>query len=168
MVVEKRQVERTHLLGQSRLDIGPDGGRYLTCQPSRGIGALVIVQRSSPASTTSRRRRPPPAACSQVTLSTVVRTRNIPGAVGPSSPRREAFSPVVWTTVLIAVGFNVVVQPELFRGMEPLGRMTVSGFPDAHTDAFRYGLIGAYASILQGLVRSYFHADLRLTYTSLP
>ena len=68
MVVEKRQVERTHLLGQSRLDIGPDGGRYLTCQPSRGIGALVIVQRSSPASTTSRRRRPPPAACSQVTL----------------------------------------------------------------------------------------------------
>lgn len=75
--------------------------------------------------------------------------------------KREAFSPVVWTTVLIAVGLTVVVQPELFRGLEPFGPMTVSGFPDAHIDAFRFGVIGAFAFIIQGLVRRYFHADLK-------
>jgi hypothetical protein len=75
--------------------------------------------------------------------------------------KQDAFSPVMWTTVLVAVGWIVVIQPELFKGLEPFGPMTISGLPSIPVDALRFGFIGAYVFILRGLVRRYFQADLK-------
>jgi hypothetical protein len=75
--------------------------------------------------------------------------------------KQDAFSPVMWTTFLVAVGWIVVIQPELFSGLEPFGPMTISGLPAIPVDVLRFGFIGAYVFILHGLVRRYFQADLK-------
>jgi hypothetical protein len=76
--------------------------------------------------------------------------------------KKDAFSPVVWTTIVLTVGWIVVVQPELLQdGLEPLGSISISGTPPAPAEALRFGFIGAYVFILQGLVRRYFQVDLK-------
>jgi hypothetical protein len=76
--------------------------------------------------------------------------------------RHEAFSPVMLATAVLCVGWTVVVQPELLRNWHPLGNGTLSGLPkDLPTEALRYGFVGSYTFILQGLVRRYFQADLK-------
>lgn len=75
--------------------------------------------------------------------------------------KADAFSPVVWTTLVLAIGWIVVIQPELFKRFEPLGRITISGLPSAPVTALRFGFLGAYVFILQGLVRRYFQIDLK-------
>jgi hypothetical protein len=67
----------------------------------------------------------------------------------------------MWTTVLVAVGWIVVIQPELFKGLEPFGPLTISGLPSIPVDVLRFGFIGAYVFVLQGLVRRYFQSDLK-------
>ncbi len=73
----------------------------------------------------------------------------------------DAFSPVIMTTILLCVGWIVVVQPELYRGWQPLGNLVLSGLPAMPIDPLRYAFVGSYAFILQGLVRRYFQADLK-------
>jgi hypothetical protein len=73
----------------------------------------------------------------------------------------DAFSPVIMTTILLCVGWVVVVQPELYRGWQPLGNVVLSGLPTMPTDPLRYAFIGSYAFIVQGFVRRYFQADLK-------
>jgi hypothetical protein len=73
----------------------------------------------------------------------------------------DAFSPVIMTTILLCVGWIVVVQPELYRGWHPLGGLVLSGLPSMPIDPLRYAFIGSYAFIVQGLVRRYFQADLK-------
>jgi hypothetical protein len=74
----------------------------------------------------------------------------------------DAFSPVLVTTILLCIGWLVVVQPDLYRGLRPLGDLVLSGFrQQMPLDPLRYGFIGSYVFILQGLVRRYFQADLK-------
>jgi hypothetical protein len=74
----------------------------------------------------------------------------------------DAFSPVLMTTILLCIGWVVVVQPDLYRGLRPLGDLVLSGFPQQMpVDPLRYGFIGSYVFIVQGLVRRYFQADLK-------
>ena len=73
----------------------------------------------------------------------------------------DAFSPVIMTTILLCVGWIVVVQPELYRGWRPLGNLVLSGLPAMPIDPLRFAFIGSYAFIVQGLVRRYFQADLK-------
>jgi hypothetical protein len=80
----------------------------------------------------------------------------------------DAFSPVIMTTILLCVGWIVVVQPELYRGWRPLGNLVLSGLPAMPIDPLRYAFIGSYAFIVQGLVRRYFQADLKPMPTSAP
>ncbi len=78
-----------------------------------------------------------------------------------SNRLKDAFSPVVLLTALLAVGWILVVQPELFRRLEPFGPMVASGLPKAPVEAIRFGFIGSYVFILQGMVRRYFQLDLK-------
>ena len=76
--------------------------------------------------------------------------------------KRDAFSPVVWTTILLAVGWIVFIQPELLQeGLQPLGPIDISGTPPTPVEALRFGFLGAYVFTLQGLVRRYFQVDLK-------
>jgi hypothetical protein len=73
----------------------------------------------------------------------------------------DAFSPVLMATTLLCVGWIVVVEPELYRGLRPFGDLALSGLPKMPDQALRYGFIGSYTFILQSLVRRYFQADLK-------
>jgi hypothetical protein len=73
----------------------------------------------------------------------------------------DAFSPVIMATTMLCVGWIVVVVPELYGGLQPFGKITLSGMPRMPDEALRYGFIGSYAFIMQSLVRRYFQADLK-------
>lgn len=73
----------------------------------------------------------------------------------------DAFSPVIMSTILLCVGWVAVIQPELYLGLRPFGDLTLSGFPDLPVEPLRFGFLGAYVFIVQGLVRRYFHSDLK-------
>ena len=73
----------------------------------------------------------------------------------------DAFSPVIMCTILLCLGWIAVLQPELYLGLRPFGNLTLSGFPALPVDPLRFGFLGAYVFVVQGLVRRYFHADLK-------
>jgi hypothetical protein len=74
----------------------------------------------------------------------------------------DAFSPVVLATALFAVGWTVIVQPELARDLKLFVDPPLSGLPaELPQDPLRFGFLGAYTFILQNLVRRYFQLDLR-------
>ena len=73
----------------------------------------------------------------------------------------DAFSPIVLATALFTVGWTVVVQPELARDLNIFVSLPLSGLPDLPQEALRFGFLGAYAFILQNMVRRYFQMDLR-------
>ncbi|MDQ3784898.1 MAG: hypothetical protein M3360_08490 [Actinomycetota bacterium] len=74
---------------------------------------------------------------------------------------KDAFLPVMWATVLLAVGWIVVVQPELFKAFEPLGAIDITGLPPVDAESLRLGFIGSYVFILESLVRRYLQSDLK-------
>jgi hypothetical protein len=73
--------------------------------------------------------------------------------------RTEAFSPVLVATLLIGVGWALVVQPEFLRTFDLVSRL--SGEPQVPYKALQYGFLGAYWFILQDLIRRYFRDDLK-------
>lgn len=73
----------------------------------------------------------------------------------------DAFSPIVLSTALFAVGWTVVVQPDLARDLNIFVSLPLSGLPELPQEALRFGFLGAYTFILQNLVRRYFQMDLR-------
>jgi hypothetical protein len=73
----------------------------------------------------------------------------------------DTFSPVGWCTVLLAVGWAAVLQPDLFRNFQPFGPLELAGAPSVPAEALRIGFIGSYVFILQSLVRRYFQFDLK-------
>jgi hypothetical protein len=73
--------------------------------------------------------------------------------------RTEAFSPVLVATLLIGVGWTLVVQPEFLRTFDFVSRL--SGEPQVPYKALQYGFLGAYWFILQDLIRRYFRDDLK-------
>jgi len=75
--------------------------------------------------------------------------------------RSEGFFPVLLATVLLCVGWAMVVQPELYRNIDLLGGLPFSGRPKLPIEALQYGFIGAYWFILQDVIRRYFRDDLK-------
>jgi len=75
--------------------------------------------------------------------------------------RSEGFFPVLLATVLLCVGWAMVVQPELYRNIDLLGGLPFSGRPQLPIEALGYGFIGAYWFILQDVIRRYFRDDLK-------
>lgn len=75
--------------------------------------------------------------------------------------KSDTFSPVGWCTVLLAVGWAAVLQPDLLRNFEPFGPIPEGAPPKVASEALRMGFIGSYVFILQSLVRRYFQFDLK-------
>jgi hypothetical protein len=75
--------------------------------------------------------------------------------------RSEGFFPVLLATVLLCVGWAMVVQPELYGNIDLLGGLPFSGRPKLPIEALQYGFIGAYWFILQDVIRRYFRDDLK-------
>lgn len=74
--------------------------------------------------------------------------------------RTETFSPVLMATLVIALGWTFVMSPELARVLFSLGLPDDAVAPHIPR-ALLFGFLGAYAFILQDLVRRYFREDLR-------
>ena len=75
--------------------------------------------------------------------------------------RSEGFFPILLTTVLLCLGWALVVQPELYRNFDLLGGLPFSGRPKLPVEALQFGFIGAYWFILQDVIRRYFRDDLK-------
>ena len=76
--------------------------------------------------------------------------------------KTETFAPVVMATIVIAVAWTLVVQPELMDDINLIrGDFALSEGPELPGDQLRYGFLGAYAFILLNLSRRYFREDLK-------
>ena len=73
----------------------------------------------------------------------------------------ENLSPIVVATGLFALGWVLVLQPELLRELDLLGGLSLSGAPQVPVEALQFAFVGAYAFILQDLIRRFFSGDLR-------
>lgn len=75
----------------------------------------------------------------------------------------ETFSPVLLATLVIGVGWALTLRPELIVDLNLLTGVELSGHPVVPVPALQFAFIGAYAFVLQDLVRRYFVVDLRNT-----
>lgn len=76
--------------------------------------------------------------------------------------QRENLFPVLFTTLLISVGWVVILQPEAVFGLPLLPTEPIlSGVPALPGTALAYGFVGAYFFIIQMLIRRYFQDDLK-------
>jgi hypothetical protein len=75
--------------------------------------------------------------------------------------RTETFSPVLFATLLLCLGWVLVLQPELYRTFDLVGNTQLSGRPRLPFEPLQFGFLGAYAFILQDLIRRYFRDDLK-------
>ena len=71
--------------------------------------------------------------------------------------------PLVLATLVLAIGWSVVLQPEpiLARRLGNLGSVTLSGQPLLPIDPLRFAFAGSYFFILQMVIRRYFQDDLK-------
>ncbi len=72
----------------------------------------------------------------------------------------KTFSPVMLATFLFALGWALVLQPERWTELEVFGD-ALSDQPELPNQMLRFGFVGAYAFILQDIVRRYFRDDLK-------
>jgi hypothetical protein len=79
---------------------------------------------------------------------------------GQVPKRTEAFSPVVYATLIMCLGWVLVLQPELLGALS-LGNVVPSGQPRLPVEPLQFGFLGAYTFIIQDLVRRYYRDDLR-------
>lgn len=91
-----------------------------------------------------------------------VSTREAIRGAGKAS-RVETFSPVLLATIVIAVGWVLTLQPELMFDLGILSDVVPAGVPSIPAEALQYAFVGAYAFVVQDLVRRYFVVDLRNT-----
>lgn len=76
--------------------------------------------------------------------------------------RTETFAPVVMATIIVAMAWSLVLQPELLKDINLIpGNFELSGRPLLPADPLRYAFLGAYAFIIIDLVRRYFRDDLK-------
>jgi len=90
-----------------------------------------------------------------------VSTRSLFAEPESRPERSEGFFPVLLATILLCVGWAMVVQPELFRDFNLLGGLPFSGRPKLPVEALQFGFVGAYWFILQDVIRRYFRDDLK-------
>lgn len=89
-----------------------------------------------------------------------VSTRALFAARTGARDRAEALSPVLAATVVLAVGWILILEPDLYRAvrlLEPAGTTR----PDLPVAALQFGFLGAYFFVLQDLLRRYYRDDLR-------
>ncbi|HEV2766197.1 MAG TPA: hypothetical protein VGV63_00645 [Acidimicrobiales bacterium] len=67
----------------------------------------------------------------------------------------ETFAPVLFATVLLALGWVLVLQPERWSDIELFGG-SLSGQPQLPNEVLGFGFLGAHSFILQDIVRRYF------------
>lgn len=75
--------------------------------------------------------------------------------------RSETFRPVLVATLLLSIGWTVVISPELYRSLSLMGPLPFSGRPELPVEALQFGFVGAYWFILQDVIRRYFRDDLK-------
>ena len=75
--------------------------------------------------------------------------------------RTETFRPVLLATLLLSIGWTVVISPELYRSLSLIAPLQSSGRPELPVEALRFGFVGAYWFILQDVIRRYFRDDLK-------
>lgn len=99
-----------------------------------------------------------------------VRVRHAKGASSTDQDDQEeqvvvrkggSLLPVALCTVLLAVGWALVLQPEPIETDQVLSSVTLSGRPVLPTDALRFGFLGAYFFIIEMITRRYFQDDLK-------
>lgn len=74
----------------------------------------------------------------------------------------ETFGPVVMATLVIALGWALVLQPELLRNIDLFGaQLELSGRPVLPAEPLRFAFLGAYSFIVLDLLRRYFRDDLK-------
>jgi hypothetical protein len=74
--------------------------------------------------------------------------------------RTETFSPVLFATLLLCLGWILFLRPELSLNRTLLA-VHISGLPLLPTLPLQLGFLGAYSFIVQDLIRRYFREDLR-------
>jgi hypothetical protein len=73
----------------------------------------------------------------------------------------ETISPVLFATMMFALGWVLVLPPDPF-GLRMLPEVSGSGLPEALPfQALAFGFLGAYCYTLQDLIRRYFRDDLK-------
>ena len=76
--------------------------------------------------------------------------------------RTETFAPVVMATIIVAMAWSLVLQPELLKDINLIpGDFQLSGRPLLPADPLRFAFLGAYAFIILDLARRYFRDDLK-------
>jgi hypothetical protein len=76
--------------------------------------------------------------------------------------RTETFAPVVMATIVIAMAWTLVLQPELLDDINLIrGDFELSGRPALPAEPLRFAFLGAYAFIIMDLARRYFRDDLK-------
>jgi hypothetical protein len=81
----------------------------------------------------------------------------------PAASQVETFSPVLLATLVIGVGWALTLQPEVMFDLKFLSAVKLSGSPPVPVPVLQFAFIGAYAFVLQDLVRRYFVVDMRNT-----
>jgi hypothetical protein len=69
--------------------------------------------------------------------------------------------PMGLCTVLLAVGWTMIVQPEPISTDQLLRSVTLSGQPILPEEALRFAFLGAYVFAIEVLIRRYFQDDLK-------
>ena len=76
--------------------------------------------------------------------------------------KTETFAPVVMATIVIAVAWTLILQPELLSDINLIrGDFALAEGPDLPLRQLTYGFLGAYAFVLLNLGRRYFREDLK-------
>jgi hypothetical protein len=76
--------------------------------------------------------------------------------------RTETFAPVIMATIIFALAWTLIVEPELVRSIRVLGETSpLSGRPILPVDALRFGFLGAYGFLILDLGRRYYRDDLK-------
>jgi hypothetical protein len=92
-------------------------------------------------------------------VSTIALTKKRPLSL---KEKTETFAPVVMATIVIAMAWTLVLQPELLDDINLIrGEFELSGRPILPADPLRFAFLGAYAFILIDLGRRYFRDDLK-------
>ena len=73
----------------------------------------------------------------------------------------ETFSPVLFLTALLCIGWSLVIRPAAFKAVDLLNGIPITGLPQLPYRPLMFGFLGAYAFILQDLIRRYFRNDLK-------
>ncbi len=75
--------------------------------------------------------------------------------------RGDTLWPVLWLTVLVAIGWTAVLAPNTVFDLRPFGQDFALPNPSGAEKALRFGFLGAYFYVIQMLVRRYFQKDLK-------